>query len=90
MSYISLIQSFFYIRSSTLTDVMKHQHNLSAPTPRPQLRDTVYQSLNNEDVNYFFKEVLGYPPNCKAEFLSMLPEWIKNQLRRILFRLKNR
>lgn len=88
VSYIPLIQSLFYVRSSTLADVMKHQHNLSAPTSRPAFRDIVYQSLNHEDINVFFKTVLTYPDNRKAEFLAMLPEWLKKELRRMLSWLK--
>lgn len=90
MSYIPLIQDLFYMRRSTLPDVMKHQHNLSYPTPRSPFRDTVYQSLNNEDIDYFFRKVLIYPSNYRAELIAILPDKLKKVLRNFFSLVRNK
>lgn len=84
MTLIPMFNSIFYMEEASLSDVMKFQINLVAPTPRPDIRDRVYKLLDEKDLESFFETVLAYPPNFKSEIKGKIPEWMKKILRKIV------
>ena len=84
MSLIPILDSMFSVKDVLLNNVMKFQGNLVAPTPRPDMRNSVYKLLDEKDLETFFGIVLAYPPDFKAEIKALLPEWMKKKLRKIV------
>lgn len=73
----NLIKSEFYFLESTFEQVARANHNLSHPTKRTSRRDSIYQHIDDMDVNEYFATQLAIPFNLKARVKLLLPKWLK-------------
>lgn len=73
----NLIKSEFYFLESTFEQVARANHNLSHPTKRTSLRDSIYLHIDDMDVNEYFATQLAIPFNLKARVKLLLPKWLK-------------
>lgn len=73
----NLISSEFVSLESTFDKVANANHNLKAPTPRPAVRDSIYNQIDELPVNDYFASYLPVPFNLKARIKSVLPVWLK-------------
>lgn len=73
----NLIKSEFYFLESTFEQVARANHNLSHPTKRTSRRDSIYQHIDDMDVNECFATQLAIPFNLKARVKLLLPKWLK-------------
>ena len=73
----NLIKSEFYFLESTFEQVARANHNLSHPTKRTSRRDSIYQHIDDMDVNEYFATQLAIPFNLKARGKLLLPKWLK-------------
>lgn len=55
MSLIPILDSMFSVKDVLLNNVMKFQGNLVAPTPRPDMRNSVYKLLDEKDLETFLE-----------------------------------
>jgi len=73
----NLVKNEFDSLESTFEQVARANHNLSHPTQRTSLRDSIYQHIDDMDVNKYFATQLAIPFNLKARIKMMLPKWLK-------------
>lgn len=73
----NLIKSEFYFLESTFEQVARANHNLSHPTKRTSRCDSIYQHIDDMDVNEYFATQLAIPFNLKARVKLLLPKWLK-------------
>lgn len=67
----------FYIQESTFEQASRQNHNLLYPTKRPQMRDTVYNRLNEMDTTEYFNTVLKAPDRLADRIKGLLPMRMK-------------
>ncbi len=72
-----MVSDKFYSLESTFEKVARANHNLSRPTNRSSLRDTIYQHIDDMEVNEYFATQLAIPFNVKARIKLLLPKWLK-------------
>ena len=73
----NLVKEKFHSLESTFEQVARANHNLSHPTQRTSLRDSIYQHIDDMDINEYFATQLAIPFNLKARIKLLLPKWLK-------------
>ena len=73
----NLVKNEFDSLESTFEQVARANHNLSHPTQRTSLRDSIYQHIDDMDINEYFATQLAIPFNLKARIKMLLPKWLK-------------
>ena len=73
----NLVKAEFDFLESFYEQVARANHNLSHPTKRTSLRDSIYQHIDDMDVNEYFATQLAIPFNLKARIKLLLPKWLK-------------
>lgn len=72
-----IVSDKFYSLESTFEKVARANHNLSHPTLRSPMRDTIYHHIDDMDVNEYFATQLAIPFNVKARIKQLMPKWLK-------------
>jgi len=72
-----MVSDKFHSLESTFEKVARANHNLSRPTNRSSLRDTIYRHIDDMDVNEYFATQLAIPFSVKARIKLLLPKWFK-------------
>ncbi|MDL2262541.1 Coenzyme F420 hydrogenase/dehydrogenase, beta subunit C-terminal domain, partial [Bacteroidales bacterium OttesenSCG-928-I21] len=67
------IVSDYYCLNSSFEKIAKHNHNLQFPTKRNIIRDTIYQSIDDVSVEFYFKEIMQYPISIVMKIKNILP-----------------
>lgn len=83
MSALNDAESLFYIHESSFERAAKANHNLSYPTKRNSMRDTVYLHMNELAIDVFFEKELKHPFNLMIKLKSALPAWLKLLLKKM-------
>lgn len=83
MNALSDAEELFYIQESTFERAVKANHNLSRPTKRSSMRDTIYLRMNELTVEDFFEKELKYPFNLMTALKGILPVWLKLLLKKM-------
>lgn len=83
-----MISNEFVTLESTFDNVAKDNHNLVHPTPRPAIRDKVYQHLDDMSVEEYFSTQLPLPFNLKARVKRILPAWFKIIVKKYKWQIK--
>ena len=77
MKLWQMVSGEFYSLESTFEKVARANHNLSRPTDRSSLRDTIYHHIDDMEVNEYFATQLAIPFSVKARIKLLLPKWLK-------------
>ena len=77
MKLWEMVSGEFYSLESTFEKVARANHNLSRPTDRSSLRDTIYHHIDDMEVNEYFATQLAIPFSVKARIKLLLPKWLK-------------
>lgn len=72
----SAIKNNFKIQETTFEKVVKHNFNLERPCMRPQVRNSIYQGINEKEATEFITSNLKYPKTIKAIIKSRIPSFI--------------
>jgi coenzyme F420-reducing hydrogenase beta subunit len=83
MNALSDAEELFYIQESTFERAVKANHNLSRPTERSSMRDTIYLRMNELTVEELFEKELKYPFNLMTALKGILPVWLKLLLKKM-------
>ena len=83
LKWFGQVENSFYIQESTFEQAARQNHNLLSPTRRPKVRDTVYNHLDDMDVEEYFNAVLKTPNHFVDRIKGMLPMRLKLILKTI-------
>lgn len=83
LKWFGQVENSFYIQASTFEQAARQNHNLLSPTRRPKMRDTVYNHLDDMDVEGYFNTVLKTPNRFVDRIKGMLPMRLKLILKTI-------
>ena len=81
-NFFKMIKSIEAI-PSTLELAMPYNHNLRAPTIRPEIRDSIYNGLLEDDLEMFFEKKFNFSVPFKKKLLFSLPVELLLFLRKI-------
>ena len=71
------ISEEFVFIDSTFEKVANANHNLKHPTERHEIRNHIYDDIDDMPVNKYFSTQLAIPFNLKARIKMLLPVWFK-------------
>lgn len=70
MIFFDECERLFHVCESSFDKAAKMNGNLVSPTHRPQIRDSIYEHIEDED---YFETVLAYPKSVKAFIKDLIP-----------------
>lgn len=73
----NIVKEEFYSLESSFEQVSRANHNLSHPTQRINQRDSIYQHIDDMEVDEYFTTQLKIPFNLKARIKLLLPTGLK-------------
>lgn len=77
LSLLERVKDVFYIQESTFEKAAKKNHNLLSPTPRPQVRNSIYAHMEDMDTGTYFGTVLKTPNRLADRVKGSLPMRVK-------------
>ena len=81
----NMISSEFVSLKSTFDQIARANHNLKAPTNRPDVRDSIYDGIDILPVNEYIATKLVVPFNVKAHIKELVPKWVKVVIKRYIY-----
>lgn len=90
MEWWNRLAKEFYCIESTFEQVARINHNLLRPTKRPAIRDGIYKNLDKKPLNDYFSQDLHIPYNLKVRIKSMVPFWLKRNIKLIIHKIKHK
>ena len=76
------IQKKLIYIESTFDKLKRKNHNLENPAIRPEIRDTVYDGIFDKDFNIAIKENLYFRKRIVNNLKYLIPESLKNKIRK--------
>lgn len=76
----SVKEALYYLESS-YEKVARHNENLCHPSIRYEIRDHIYDGINEKGTHAFFKDNMAFPKSLKARISAMIPSRIMKLLR---------
>lgn len=83
LKWFGQVRNLLYVQESTFEQVSRKNHNLLSPTQRPKMRDTVYNHLDDIDVEEYFKTILKTPNRFSDKLKGLFPMRLKLILKTI-------
>lgn len=84
LNLLERVMDVFYIQESTFEKAAKKNHNLLSPTPRPQVRDSIYARMEDMDAGTYFGTVLRTSNRLADRVKGALPMRVKLILKTIM------
>lgn len=87
LKWFEEVKEMFYVHESTFEQAAKENHNLSSPTKRTPIRDSIYTHINDMDVIEYFDTILKAPEHNIDKIKKLLPMKVKLILKTLKLRL---
>lgn len=82
LAYRQIIEELFYVQESTFEKAARQNHNINAPTPKPEIRNHIYDGLNELSVENYFRKI-SPPFSLKTWIKSKVPHRIKAMIKKL-------